>query len=209
MKIVAQDLSFRWITPNAVQSMASAARVCYQSEEVRSNLDLLKHVISRGHLSVLEQASASILLTTNRGVTHELVRHRIASYLQESTRYCNYSKGRFSGHVTFCPSIGVREKDADELARDLAHYEQVYLKWIDKGYAPQFARQFLPIATKTQIVVTCNMKEWAYIVNMRTTPAAHPDIKALMEKVRDLFYTHPETRDFAPLIMKDNTDESS
>jgi thymidylate synthase (FAD) len=202
MKILRPEATIRWITPNAIQMMASAARVCYQSEEVRSNLDLLKHVISRGHLSVLEQAVASVLVTTNRGVTHELVRHRLVSYLQESTRYCNYSKGRFSGEVRFCPSVGIRPQDENEMLRDLALYEQIYLKWLDKGYQPQFARQFLPIATKTEIVVTCNMKEWAYILNLRTTPAAHPDIKALMESVRSLFYEHSETKDFMPLLLE-------
>lgn len=136
-------------------------------------------IIKKGHESVLEHACATMRLITDRGVSHELVRHRIASYSQESTRYCNYEKT--DGISVILPSIKMDEHCSKRWEWTMQRIENTYLDLISRGISPQWARSVLPTCLKTEIVITANLREWRHIFKMRISPAAHPQIKELMQ----------------------------
>lgn len=131
----------------------------------------------------------SVRFICNRGFTHELVRHRAASYLQESTRFCNYSKEKFGDEITvidpcwFAPGT----IDYDDWKKGCEHDEITYFKHIKRGRKPQEARGNLPIDLKTEIVITANLREWKHIFSLRNAPAAHPSMRELMEPLNNEF----------------------
>lgn len=144
-------------------------------------------IIKRGHESVLEHVSFSVRFTTDRGVSHEIVRHRIASFSQESTRYCNYSSDKFGGDVTFIIPTFFEEshlKDGDKKyekwVEEMMSIEKTYLNLLKDGATPQEARTVLPNSLKTEIVVTMNLREWRHFFKLRTAPAAHPQMRELV-----------------------------
>ena len=130
---------------------------------------------------------------TDRGVSHELVRHRVASFAQESTRYCNYQKDKFGNEITFIkPSTWDEMPSFAQLRfkESLKSSEEAYMALIDNGLKPQQARAVLPNALKTEIIVTASEAEWHHIADLRlrgTTGAPHPDIKELMQKLQSIF----------------------
>ena len=155
-----------------------SGRVAYKSEAkiaVGSAEKFIRHLINLGHLSVLEHFYFTVKFVTDRGVTHEEVRHRLCNYTQESTRYCNYSKLG----MTYIKPVDF-ELDADDLEL-LRLIENHYDKRISEGLKPQQARYFLPNGLKTEIVHTANVREWRHILDLRTSPAAHPQIRDLMK----------------------------
>jgi thymidylate synthase (FAD) len=151
-------------------------RVAYKSEDKitqGSAEKFVRNLVDRGHESVIEHISISVKFVCDRGVTHELVRHRLASYTQESTRYCNYSKLG----VTFIePPWGLSEMDK----LILSQMEEYYNTKIKLGQTPQQARYWLPNGLKTEIIATTNLREWRHILKLRTAPAAHPQMRELM-----------------------------
>ncbi len=151
-------------------------RIAYKSEDKiapGSAVKLIKSVLSRGHESVIEHDFVSVRFICDRGVTHELVRHRIASYTQESTRYCNYSA---KGMTFIRPPWGLTNSDVSYLEAAESKYNQE----IKQGQTPQQARYFLPNGLKTEIVCTTNIREWRHILRLRTSKAAHPQMRELM-----------------------------
>lgn len=145
-------------------------------------------------------------LTTDRGVSHELVRHRVFSFAQESTRYCNYSKDKFGGELTFIkpswkytktlvskegiPYNGVPQFDGDYFEDFLARSEKIYFTLLDQGWTPQEARQVLPNALKTEICMTGFESDWKHFLDLRyfeVTGKAHPDMKELATKIVEQF----------------------
>lgn len=162
-----------------LKAIEIAGRTCYKSEtEITddSALAFVKKIIKNGHHSVLEHESISVRFICDRGVTHEIVRHRIASYSQESTRFCNYGMGRFGNQVTYV--LPTFELDEDDLNL-LAAIEKHYIKCIENGRTAQEARYFLPNGLKTEIVMTCNLREWRHFFTLRAaSKAAHPQMRA-------------------------------
>lgn len=159
-----------------VSNLERYGRVCYKSEgkiTLESAAKFLKSAIERGHESILEHESITVRFICDRGMTHELVRHRLCAYSQESTRYCNYSK---IGMTFIEPLWGF---DYDDL-QYLKSVEDYYNRKIAEGQTPQQARGFLPICVKTEIVHTANIREWRHIFKLRTTPKAHPAIRDMM-----------------------------
>lgn len=132
----------------------------------------------------------------DRGVSHEFVRHRVFSFAQESTRYCNYSKDKFGNELTFIkPSWGYFKNisyedagyfDGDVFESSLKKAESYYFKLIEKGWKPQQARQVLPNATKTELVMTGFESDWEGFFKLRCSGAAHPDAKKLADELREL-----------------------
>lgn len=132
----------------------------------------------------------------DRGVSHEFVRHRVFSFAQESTRYCNYSKDKFGNELTFIkPSWGYFKNisyedagyfDGDVFESSLKKAESYYFKLIEKGWKPQQARQVLPNATKTELVMTGFESDWEHFLSLRTSKNAHPDAKKLADELREL-----------------------
>jgi thymidylate synthase (FAD) len=173
-----------WITPEPAQHIERAGRVCYKSEDKitpESAAAFVKKIKSMGHLSVLEHASASFLIRTDRGITHEAVRHRIASFAQESTRYVNYDK-RFGLQVI--PPEGLTGAQFIVWADAMAAAAKAYEKLIELGCSPQQARDVLPTCTKADLVFTANFREWLHVIDLRTSSAAHPKIRTVINEVR-------------------------
>lgn len=197
MKIVKP--SFEILTPlngkTILQHIEAAGRVCYKSESKitdTSCYDFVKKIIARGHEAVLEHYSFSVKFVCDRGVSHEIVRHRLASYCQESTRYCNYSKGKFGEEITVIEPCFLKVgTDRRELWRDACCMsEGFYFELLDAGCTPQEARSVLPNSLKTEVVMTANIREWRHFLKLRCSPAAHPQMREvaliLLDKVHTL-----------------------
>ena len=165
-----------------------AGRVCYKSEgniKDDSAAKFIRGIIKRGHESVIEHATISFKIICDRGVTHELVRHRIASYSQESSRFCDYSAGKFGGELTFIKPCFWQEGDANFKiwleSMELA--EKNYLALRAGGARPEEARSILPNSLKTEIFVTMNLREWRHFLKLRTAKAAHPQMREVALKI--------------------------
>lgn len=163
-----------------------SARICYKSEnkiKPGSAPKLLRALNKSGHHSVFEHISVSVLITCDRGVSHELVRHRLASYSQESTRYVKYDE------ITVIKPLFFKEESKEyhlwETA--MAASEKLYAALRRSGATPQEARSVLPNSLKTEIMVTANLREWKHIFNLRCSRAAHPQIREIITPIRDEF----------------------
>ena len=164
------------------------ARICYKSEDAITDSSAKKFVanlIKWGHESPLEHKSITVKFITDRGVTHEVIRHRLAAYNQESTRYCNYANDKFGNEISVIPSKSIEENTEAKKAVDklLAKAEKTYMKLLDMGIKPQDARDVLPTCLKTEIVCTYNLREWRHFFKLRTSKAAHPKIREIATKV--------------------------
>lgn len=211
MKVVPQ--SFKILTSLSIDGMTEleriecVARTCYKSEpkiqRILGESDIhyeyrrgeitkafIAGLIRRGHEAMLEHGSISVLITTDRGVSHELVRHRIASYAQESTRYCNYSKDKFGSEITVIePPFKEKEGHLHNIWwHQCSMAEQAYLELLENGWTPQMARSVLPTCTKTDIVITANYREWRNILKLRCAPDAHPQMREIMLQILDKFH---------------------
>ena len=161
-----------------------AGRTAYKSEDKITSESAPKfvHMLlhEKRHESVIEHGVITVRFICDRGVTHEIVRHRISSFTQESTRYCNYGKGKFGSEITLSPMMD--NLNTDQINRRVALYneiEKVYLAEIAEGISPQQARDNLPTCLKTEIVMTANYREWRHFFKLRTAPNAHPQIRKL------------------------------
>lgn len=183
-------------------------RVCYKSEgkfdPTDNNSNFLKMLVSKNHESVLEHEKLTMMFVVDRGVSHELVRHRIASYSQESTRYCNYSKDAFSNEITLIKPCFYEEKRLNMWTKAMEEIESTYFSLLEDGSTPQEARSVLPNSLKTEIVVTMNIRSLRNFLGLRCSPSAHPQIKEvaipllffLQEKLSPLFWDIEFDKDF-------------
>lgn len=166
-----------------LQHIEKIGRVCYKSEnkiteDGESARKFVKMIIDRGHEAMIEHSSLSVKFIVDRGVSHELVRHRIASFAQESTRYCNYSKDKFDNGVTFIkPFFFNDDVRYQRWLSAMFTAESAYLDLLDSGATPQEARSVLPNSTKTEITITANYREWRSFFKLRTAQAAHPQMR--------------------------------
>jgi thymidylate synthase (FAD) len=159
-------------------------RICYKSESNITKESAEKFVfmiINNGHEAVIEHFNITVKFITDRGISHEIIRHRIASYAQESTRYCNYSNDKFGNELTFIKPVDILEDTNEYTTWQLAcaDAETDYLLMIKNGVKPQTARSILPTCLKTEIVMTTNLREWRHFLKLRTSKAAHPDMRYL------------------------------
>lgn len=159
-------------------------RVCYKSEDKitdESSLDFVKKIIKNGHEGVIEHYSFSVRFVCDRGVSHEIVRHRIASFAQESTRYVNYTNGAYGGNLTFIKPLFWEEGSDQYIDWKSACIiaEQHYNALIEKGAKPQEARSVLPNSIKTEVIMTANLREWRHFFKLRTSIAAHPQMREI------------------------------
>jgi thymidylate synthase (FAD) len=162
-----------------------AGRTCYKSEDKiteDSAADFVGRIVRSGHESVIEHANVTVRFIVDRGVSHELVRHRLAAYSQESTRYANYSQERFGREITVITPCfweeGSPEYDIWEKA--IRRAEKAYMQLLEQGASPQQARSVLPNSLKTEIVMTANLREWRHVFRLRCQKAAHPQIREVM-----------------------------
>jgi thymidylate synthase (FAD) len=191
-------------------SIERKGRVCYKSEDRitdDSAEKFVRMIVKSGHESVLEHESISVKFVVDRGVSHELVRHRLASYSQESTRYCNYGGG-----VTFVIPSWVKIdpgdygeeyhlNQIDEVDEQwfchMQESESSYVWMLGKGWTPQQARSVLPNSLKTEIVCTTNIREWRHILKLRTSSKAHPQMVEVMCPLLD------ELKEKLPVLFED------
>lgn len=173
------------IDPSSILSnIERFGRVCYKSE-ARITDDsasaFVSRIIKSGHESVIEHEKITVKFICDRGVSHEIVRHRIASYSQESTRYCNYANDKFGKELTFIKPVyweeGTREYDL--WLETMKQLEHCYIELISMNVPPEQARAILPNSLKTEIVVTMNLREWRHFLKLRTSNKAHPQMREI------------------------------
>ena len=214
MKIIKP--SYEILTPisdggiKELQHIEKIGRVCYKSEnritdDGESAKKFVKMLISNGHEAMIEHSSLSVKFVVDRGVSHELVRHRIASFAQESTRYCNYSKDKFGNEITvilpcfFDTGMGILSNSLVyqewKLACECA--EERYFNLLKMGATPQQARTVLPNSLKTEITITANYREWRNFFKLRTAEAAHPQMREITIPLLK------ELKTFIPIIFDD------
>jgi thymidylate synthase (FAD) len=187
--IVPPSATLLWITPDAAAAIERAGRVCYKSEGRTgpgTAGPFLRMLRERGHLAVVEHASASLLFVCDRGVSHEMVRHRMASYSQESTRYCNYGQERFGREITVVEPPLASDAQRELWRGAMEEAERAYLALLDAGATPQMARAVLPNSLKTEIVMTANFREWLHFFDLRCGPAAHPQMREVAGLAREI-----------------------
>lgn len=194
MKIIKPSTEIMAATPDLEKCIEFSGRVCYKSEDKitdDSACAFVSKIRSINHESVLEHGAITVKFICDRGVTHELVRHRIASFSQESTRYCNYSKDKFGNELTVIdPRGGFPEMSDEEYvvwATAMVNAETAYFHMIDLGAKAQLARDVLPNSLKTEIVMTTNPREWRHVFKLRCAEAAHPQMREVMLPLRAEF----------------------
>lgn len=179
-----------------LQHIEKIGRVCYKSEDYitedgESARKYVAMLIRNGHEAMIEHSFLSVKFTVDRGVSHELVRHRIASFAQESTRYCNYAKDKFGAECAFIdlePGIMLDNKmkkmSGEEIALVMAEWtsamedaERHYMRLLELGATPQIARAVLPNSTKTEITVSANYREWRNFFKLRVPADVHPQMR--------------------------------
>lgn len=205
MKIINQGWEFVEANDGnkLLRNIEQAGRLCYKSEDkitADSAKQFVKKAIGMGHHSVIEHGAITVRIVTDRGVTHELVRHRLASYSQESTRYCNYSGAKFGSEITVILPVwfkDINEKEVNTIVLNntgLSIRQRQFTIWragcrADEGIyfsllkveaTPQEARDNLPNSLKTEIIMTANPREWRHVFTLRTSSKAHPQIRELM-----------------------------
>lgn len=196
MKIVKQSYEIlRDISEGGFKELAlieKAARTCYKSEgkaseDGESAKRMIKSLIAQGHEAMLEHSSLTVKFITNRAIANEFVRHRLASFAQESTRYCNYSlEEKFGSEITVIVPDNIDEHYKRCMMCTWKDAEFTYIWLIEHGVKPEIARDVLPLATKTELVVTANYREWRHILKLRAlneTGPAHPMIQELCSRL--------------------------
>jgi thymidylate synthase (FAD) len=196
----------KWNPREIIHRINVAGRTCYKSEakDEEAEKQFVRNLVARGHEAMLEHASMTVRFTVDRGISHELVRHRLASFAQESTRYCNYSQDKFGEEITviepcFFNDIsenvkeGIRdrlfvwfpdEKDAKmrqyvEWLRACRTAEAAYFRMLKEGATPEEARSVLPNSLKTEVIMTANLREWRHFFKLRAageTGKPHPQM---------------------------------
>ena len=187
MKIIEQSYEVMSMADYSfmLEQIEIAGRTCYKSEDkitMDSAEKFVRGLIKSGHHSVLEHQSITVKFITDRAVLAELTRHRLASFSVESQRFCNYGQDKFSGAVTFIkPVFWAEESENYNIwVSAMQSAEQYYFSLLKSGAKPEQARAVLPNSTKTEIVMTCNLREWRHVLNLRCSPAAYSQIRELM-----------------------------
>lgn len=175
-----------------LKKIEKAGRTCYKSEDKitdDSALTFVKTICKSGHESVLEHEKVTVRIVCDRGVSHEIVRHRIAAYSQESTRYCNYSNSKFGNEITVIEPFFFKDNpESYELWKTaMEQAEATYFALLKAGASPQEARSVLPNSLKTEIVVTYNLREWRHFFKLRTSAAAHPQMREIARPLLKAF----------------------
>lgn len=193
MKIIEPSFEIINPTPEELREriywvLEAAGRTCYKSETditEESAAKFIQRRIQEGHESILEHAVMTVRFIIDRGVSHELVRHRLCAFSQESTRYCNYSKDKFGNELTFIRPFYLDENGPEYVAWETSCRvaENNYLRMLKIGCEPEEARAVLPNSLKTEVMMTANMREWRHILKLRAAGYAgkpHPQMKQVM-----------------------------
>lgn len=167
-----------------------AGRICYKSENNITNdscIQFCKNIISRGHEAVIEHSQLSVKFTIDRAIANELVRHRLASYCQESTRYCSYNKNKFGNEIKVIVPEDL-ENDVVNYSiwyESCMHAENAYMALLSNNVKPELARNVLPLSTATEIIMTANIREWRNVLRLRSSHnmCAHPQMRSICDRL--------------------------
>ncbi len=175
-----------------IKKIEKIGRVCYKSEEKiteDSAKKFISNIIKNGHESVIEHETITVRVICDRGVSHEIVRHRIASYSQESTRYCNYCNEKFGKELTVIkPTFWTEDSKEYKVWMEMMNeIEKKYNMLIEMGAKPQEARSILPNSLKTEIIMTMNLREWRHFFKLRVSLRAHPQMKEVASMILKKF----------------------
>lgn len=201
MKII--DASYEILTKvngeQILKDIEKIGRTCYKSEDKITEDSAKKFVgmlVKNGHEAMIEHSSITVKFICDRGISHELVRHRMASFAQVSTRYCNYSKDKFGNELTFIRPCWFKSGYSD-IEQEFENHDSTmptseriwlwccynieikYMKLLERGWKPEQARSVLPNSLATEIVMTANLREWRHFFKLRCDKAAHPQIREL------------------------------
>ena len=199
MRVIQPSYELTFFRPESditqMQFMEKVVRTCYKSEGIiddGTDVKLLRKIRKRGHLAMFEFGWFAAHITADRGFTHEMVRHRLGSFAQESTRYCNYSKDRHGREIT-CLQEGLSDSYSVQILTDIQERcEAAYLALLQAGNRPEIARAALPISLKAEIWVAANFREWRHIFRMRCDKAAHPTMRTVMHPLfQDVYKKYP------------------
>lgn len=188
---------------DAIMLIEKAGRVCYRSENKikrDSGKTFIRNILKRGHESVIEHVSVTVRVICDRGVSHEIVRHRIASYSQESTRYCNYLDDKFGNEITVIMPCFFKDDECYgyKVWYDACQFaEDAYFELLRHGASPQEARSVLPNSLKTEMFITMNLREWRHFFKLRCSPAAHPQMRQIANMILNQF------KQLFPLFVED------
>ena len=166
-----------------LKMIEKAGRTCYKSEDKithESASKFVTNIVKNGHEAMLEHASLTVRFVVDRGVSHELVRHRLASFAQESTRYCNYSQDKFGKELTFIRPFFLNDDKFTIWESAMKSAEIAYFNLLEMGCNPEQARCVLPNSLKTEVIMTANMREWRHFFRLRAlgeTGKPHPQMK--------------------------------
>ena len=188
MRIIEPSYEIVPVDLDALELIERVARTCYKTEDLikeDSAEKFVRMLMNRGHHAMLEFARIIVRFICDRGVSHELVRHRLCSFAQESTRFCNYSKNKFGGEITvirpcFWTEGSAQYKIWEYAMRDA---EFAYMALLETGAKAEEARAVLPNSLATEIVVSANLREWKHIFKLRTSEFAHPQIRQSLIKL--------------------------
>ena len=203
MKIIRAGYEIMTPIPRDIilRQLERCGRVCYKSEDKiteESASKFVKGLVKSGHEAMIEHFSLTVKFICDRGVSHEIVRHRIASYAQESTRYCNYGKEGFGEEITVIAPLFLQEgtRGWDLWKESCEAAEKAYFDLLDWGCSPQEARSVLPNSLKTEIIVTMNLREWRHFFKLRaigTTGNPHPQMREVaLPLLREMKEVLPE-----------------
>ena len=209
MKIV--EAGYKILTPiseggiEELKKIELIGRSCYGSMDKitdDSAKDFVAGLIKRGHGSPIEHGSITVVFTIDRGVSHEFVRHRLASFMQASTRYLNYGTEKYGNEITVIDPHPFIERGS--LAYDIWEdgclaSEQRYMQLLEAGCKPEMARSVLPNSLMTTLTITANYREWRHILSLRCSERAHPQIR---EVCRPLL---AELKEKLPVLFDDIT----
>lgn len=193
MKTVEPSVSLLWITENPELQIELAGRTCYKSEDKitpDSARIFAGKMREHGHHAMIEHAVASFRIITDRGITHEIVRHRLASFAQESTRYCNYSSDKFEKQCSFIEPPDLTPLQKVLWRKSCEDAEDSYFRMLEMGCSAQIARSVLPNCLKTEIVMMANFREWLHFIKLRSSKAAHPQIRPIAFKIKEVLVQH-------------------
>ncbi len=189
MRIVKPSVTLRWVTPDVDREIEYAGRLAHKSEDKiteASAAPFIAKLLRLTHESVLEHGVASVHIVFDRGISHEMVRHRLVSCTQESTRFCTY--GSDEGISVISPP-DLRGRAADVWRDACIVAEQAYQECLRIGQPPEIARSVLPTCLKTEMVMTANFREWRHILRLRLSPKAHPQMREVAGMIRDILVT--------------------
>lgn len=210
MRIVESGATLMMVTSDALGVIERAGRTAYKSEGKMGDGTaerFIRMILKRGHESVIEHAYAAFRIVCDRGVSHELVRHRLAAYTQESMRYCDYGAEKHGREISVIMPPGLLGNTEKAWRRACKRAESEYMFMLRNGVKPQIARSVLPTCLKTEVVMTANFREWRHVLRLRVlNEAAHPQIRQALGPIL-VWFQHNYPVIVEDLVMDQETKE--